>query len=55
MIDLQAFHFIRPEWLIAIVPLLVIALLLTKISVGIILVSNRSVGKALSQAIYISI
>lgn len=32
MIDWQAFHFIRPEWLIAIVPLLIIALLLTKIS-----------------------
>jgi Ca-activated chloride channel family protein len=32
MIDWQTFHFIRPEWLIAIVPLLVIALLLTKIS-----------------------
>ena len=32
MIDWQAFHFIRPEWLIAIIPLLVIALLLTKIS-----------------------
>jgi Ca-activated chloride channel family protein len=32
MIDWQAFHFIRPEWLIAIIPLLIIALLLTKIA-----------------------
>lgn len=32
MIDWQAFHFIRPEWLIAILPLLVIALLLSKVS-----------------------
>jgi Ca-activated chloride channel family protein len=32
MTDLQAFHFIRPEWLIAIIPLLIIALLLTKIA-----------------------
>jgi len=32
MTDFQAFHFIRPEWLIAIVPLLIMALLLTKIS-----------------------
>lgn len=32
VIDWQAFHFIRPEWLIAIIPLLIIALLLTKIS-----------------------
>jgi Ca-activated chloride channel family protein len=32
MTDFQAFHFIRPEWLIAIIPLLIMALLLTKIS-----------------------
>jgi len=32
MIDWQAFHFIRPEWLIAIIPLFIIALLLTKIA-----------------------
>jgi Ca-activated chloride channel family protein len=32
MTDWQAFHFIRPEWLIAIIPLLIIALLLTKIA-----------------------
>jgi Ca-activated chloride channel family protein len=32
MIDWQAFHFIRPEWLLAIIPLLIIALLLTKIA-----------------------
>jgi Ca-activated chloride channel family protein len=32
MIDWQVFHFIRPEWLIAIIPLLIIALLLTKIA-----------------------
>lgn len=33
MIDWQAFHFIRPEWLFAIIPLLVIVILLTRISV----------------------
>ncbi|WP_412971248.1 VWA domain-containing protein [Glaciecola sp. MF2-115] len=32
MIDWQAFHFVRPEWLIAIVPLVIIALLLTRFS-----------------------
>jgi Ca-activated chloride channel family protein len=32
MIDWQAFHFVRPEWLFAIVPLLIIVLLLTRIS-----------------------
>jgi Ca-activated chloride channel family protein len=32
MIDWQAFHFIRPEWLFAIIPLLIIALMLTKMS-----------------------
>ena len=32
MIDWQAFHFIRPEWLFAIIPLAIIALLLTKMS-----------------------
>lgn len=32
MTDFDAFHFIRPEWLIAIIPLLIMALLLTKIS-----------------------
>lgn len=32
MIDWQAFHFVRPEWLFAIIPLLVIALLLRSLS-----------------------
>ncbi|MEQ3661000.1 MAG: VWA domain-containing protein [Glaciecola sp.] len=32
MIDWQAFHFIRPEWLYAIIPLLFIAFLLSKVN-----------------------